>query len=183
MGDNRQRAAEISQFWKNLKSSTLVKTHRTTKDIQDWMEWSFLANYCCERGHGGAFCASHKQSFLPLSPAIERDTLARRDGWSGDEQSRALAVIQLTSCLVLQTSLMTSLSACTKCDFIFLFFFTIFIFYLLSKTFTEIQTCKISAHFCLVWINGCNDIHEWFNLSLCHWSIYFEVCGGIEFIS
>lgn len=97
-----------------LKSTTLVKTHSTTKDIQEWMKWSFLANYCCERGRGGAFCASHKQSFLPLSPAIERDTLARRDGWSGEEQSRALAVRQLTSRLVLQTSLMTSLTVLTQ---------------------------------------------------------------------
>lgn len=45
------------------------------------------------------------KSFLPpLSPAIERDTLARRDGWSGEDQSGALAVIQLTSRLVLQSS-------------------------------------------------------------------------------
>lgn len=32
---------------------------------------------------------SHKQSFLPLSPAIERDTLARRDWMDGVEKSSA----------------------------------------------------------------------------------------------
>ena len=140
---------KLASFETTLKSNTLVKTHSTTKDWQEWMKWSFLANYCCERGGGGAFCASHKQSFLPLSPAIERDTLARRDGWSGEEQSGALAVIQLTSRLVLQTSLMTSLTVLAQN----VIFYNVISFYPISKTLTKIQTCKISALFHLVWIN------------------------------
>lgn len=146
---------KLDIFETTLKSTTLVKTHSTTKDIQEWMKWSFLANYCCERGRGGAFCASHKQSFLPLSPAIERDTLARRDGWSGEEQSGALAVRQLTSRLVLQTSLMTSLTVLTQ-NVIFTMSF--------STPFCKTKKIpdKTSAHFYLVWTN----CHVSFNLSL-----------------
>lgn len=142
---------KLASFETTLKGSTLVKTHSTTKDTQEWMKWSFLANYRRERGRGGAFCASHKQSFLPLSPAIERDTLARRDGWSGEEQSAALAVVQLTSCLVLQTSLMTSLTLRAQ-NVIFLqrHFSAAF----LRPGQKRIQTCEICAHFYLVWIKS-----------------------------
>lgn len=152
---------KLASFETTLKSTTLVKTHRTTKDIQQWMKWSFLANYCCERGRGGAFCASHKQSFLPLSPAIERDTLARRDGWSGEEQSGSVG-----SHTAHFTPGVTDLSydfthgARTECDFYNV------IFHRLSKTPTKTQTCRRSAHFYLVWINYSDDIHVWLHFSL-----------------
>lgn len=113
MSDHRQGAAEIRHFRNISQKQHTCKNHSTTKDTQEWMKWSFPANYCCECGCSGAFCASHKQSFLPLSPAIERDTLAGWDGWMewrGAERSGALAVRQLTSRLVLHTSLMTSLT-------------------------------------------------------------------------
>lgn len=151
MDNNRQGAAEISPFLNNSQKHHTCKTYRTTKDIEEWMKWSFLANYCCEHGHGGAFCASHKQSFFPLSPAIERDTLARRDGWSREEQSGAFAVLQLTSYLVLQTSLMT---VCTECDFYFYIY---------------LRSVKIPAYFNFrdfFWLKYSDEIHVWFKFWL-----------------
>lgn len=147
------------------------------------MKWSFLANYCCERGRGGAFCASHKQSFLPLVPGYWEGYISRAgwvdrwmDGWSGEEQSGALAVIQLTSRLVLQDlSYDFTHGARSECVF---FFFLIMSF---STSFLRLwqksRNCKIS-----VTLIGWNVIAKFMcGLNSHYAAIFVDYLGLIEF--
>lgn len=93
-------------------------------------------------------CFTHKQSFLPLSPAIERDTLARRDGgmdggdgWSGEELNGSVGS-RTAHFMPGVTDLFYDFarSTRTECDFHNV------IFYPLYKTGMDTQKCKISAH-------------------------------------
>lgn len=114
---------KLASFFKQLskaphlfKPTGQQKTHRS-----EWNEASSpitVANMAVL----GAFCASHKQVFSPLVPGYWEGYISHAgwmDGWvDGVERSRAERSVRshtaLTSPLVLQTSLMTSLTVLTQ---------------------------------------------------------------------
>lgn len=147
---------KLDIFETTLQSSTLVETHSATKGIQEWMKRGSFANYCCEHSLDVFFSppsTSHKQSFLPLSPAIERDALARRDWMDGVERSSAErgAGSQTAHFTSGATQLSYDCTHSAHREFHIYIFLTVSFNYAVFVR-QKFQTCKISAYFYPVWI-------------------------------
>lgn len=140
MGNDRQGAAEISQFWNNSQKQHTCKNPQHNKRHTGVNEMKLPCQLLLRTWPRWGFLCSTQAVFSPLVPGYWEGYISQAGWmeWRGAERSVGSHTAHFTPGV---TDLSYDFTHCarTECDFYNV------IFRRLSKTLTKIQTCRIAA--------------------------------------